>query len=202
MNRIKICGLTNVEDAVLCSDLGVDLIGLNFYSKSKRFVDLKKAYEIAKKLDSKILKVGVFVNEDIGTINEYVTNLDLDYVQLHGDENPESVKNINCKTIKAFSAKNPNLQQSVSRFDTEYWLFDSSDDKERGGTGKIFDWSIVSNIFPKEKIILSGGLNEKNIKKAMKETEINFVDICSGVESFPGHKDVKKLESVVRLVKS
>ena len=202
MNKIKICGLTNVEDAVLCSNLGVDFVGLNFYSKSKRFIDLKKADEIVKKLNSSVLKVGVFVNEDITTINHYVINLGLDYVQLHGDENPESVKNINCKTIKAFSAKNPNLQQSVSRFDTEYWLFDSSDDKERGGTGKIFDWSIVSNIFPKEKIILSGGLNEKNIKKAMKETEINFVDICSGVESFPGHKDVKKLESVVRLVKS
>ena len=202
MNRIKICGLTNVEDAVLCSDLGVDLIGLNFYSKSKRFVDLKKAYEIAKKLDSKILKVGVFVNEDIGTINEYVTNLDLDYVQLHGDESPEVIENIDCKTIKAFSARKLNLQVSISKFNSEYWLFDSSDDKERGGTGKIFDWSTISDIFPKEKMILSGGLNKNNIKKAMQETQINFVDVCSGTESSPGYKDVEKLESIVRLVKS
>ncbi|MEE2701882.1 MAG: phosphoribosylanthranilate isomerase [Thermodesulfobacteriota bacterium] len=201
MNRIKICGITNIDDAILCSDVGIDFIGLNFYSKSKRFIDLKKAELLINKLSSEILKVGVFVNEDIAIINNHVRSLELDYVQLHGEEPPETIDKIQCKVIKAFSAKQVNLFEYVSHFNTEYWLFDSSDTEQRGGTGEVFDWNTISDIVPREKLILSGGLNESNIQEAMERTKINFVDICSGVELSPGKKDVKKLESVVRLVK-
>jgi phosphoribosylanthranilate isomerase len=201
MNRIKICGITNIDDAILCCDFEIDFIGLNFYSKSKRFIDLKKAELLINKLDSRISKVGVFVNEDVAIINNYVKSLGLDYVQLHGEEPPEVIDKIQCKVIKAFSGKQVNLFEHVSQFNTEYWLFDSSDTEQRGGTGEVFDWDTISDIFPKEKLILSGGLNESNIQEAMQRTKINFVDVCSGVESSPGNKDVKKLESVVRLVK-
>ena len=201
MNRIKICGITNIDDALLCCDFEIDFIGLNFYSKSKRFIDLKKAELLINKLDSRISKVGVFVNEDVAIINNYVKSLGLDYVQLHGEEPPEVIGKIQCKVIKAFSGKQVNLFEYVSQFNTEYWLFDSSDTEQRGGTGEVFDWDTISDIFPKEKLILSGGLNESNIQEAMQRTKINFVDVCSGVESSPGNKDVKKLESVVRLVK-
>ena len=201
MNKIKICGLTNTNDISLCNDLPIDFIGFNFYSKSKRFISIKTAETLIKNLSNDISKVGIFVNENVDTINHHIGELDLDYVQLHGDETPEEIYKLKCKTIKAFSALDSNLPKKVIDFDTDYWLFDSANKEERGGTGKTFDWSILSDISPKEKMILSGGINESNILDAINKTRINIIDVCSGVESSPGYKDVKKLESIVRLVK-
>ena len=201
MNKIKICGITNVDDANLCKDLPIDFVGFNFYPESKRFIDIKTAEKLISVIGKNILKVGIFVNEDADRINNYILELDLDYVQLHGEETPEETEKLNCKTIKAFSAMHPGLSEYILDYQSDYWLFDSSNTNERGGTGKTFNWDILSNISPKEKLILSGGINESNVLDAMKKTSVNFVDICSGVESSPGYKDIKKLESIVRLVK-
>lgn len=202
MNKIKICGITNTNDALECVKLKVDFIGFIFYKKSKRFINLEQAQAIIKSLNTKINKVGVFVNESTQVINEYVEALGLDYVQLHGEEQPKMIEEIKCKTIKAFSVGSSSLKEVVLEYDSEYWLFDSSDDILKGGTGKSFDWNLITDIDSKNKIILSGGLNENNIVSAIENRNINFFDICSGVESSPGHKDIQKLKSIVNLVKS
>ena len=202
MNKIKICGITNTNDALECVKLKVDFIGFIFYKKSKRFINLEQAQAIIKSLNTKINKVGVFVNETTQVINEYVEALGLDYVQLHGEEQPKMIEEIKCKTIKAFSVGSSSLKEVVLEYDSEYWLFDSSDDNLKGGTGKSFDWNLITDIDSKNKIILSGGLNENNIVSAIENRNINFFDICSGVESSPGHKDIQKLKSIVNLVKS
>ena len=202
MNKIKICGITNTNDALECVKLKVDFILFIFYKKSKRFINLEQAQAIIKSLNTKINKVGVFVNETTQVINEYVEALGLDYVQLHGEEQPKMLKEIKCKTIKAFSVGSSSLKEIVLEYDSEYWLFDSSDDNLKGGTGKSFDWNLIADIDSKNKIILSGGLNENNIVSAIENRNINFFDICSGVESSPGHKDIQKLKSIVNLVKS
>ena len=202
MNKIKICGITNTNDALECVKLKVDFIGFIFYKKSKRFINLEQAQAIIKSLNTKINKVGVFVNESTQVINEYVEALGLDYVQLHGEEQPKMIEEIKCKTIKAFSVGSSSLKEVVLEYDSEYWLFDSSDDNLKGGTGKSFDWNLITDIDSKNKIILSGGLNENNIVSAIENRNINFFDICSGVESSPGHKDIQKLKSIVNLVKS
>jgi len=202
MNKIKICGITNTNDALECVKLKVDFIGFIFYKKSKRFINLEQAQTIIKSLNTEINKVGVFVNETTQVINEYVKALGLDYVQLHGEEQPKMIEEIKCKTIKAFSVGSSSLKEVVLEYDSEYWLFDSSDDILKGGTGKSFDWNLITDIDSKNKIILSGGLNENNIVSAIENRNINFFDICSGVESSPGHKDIQKLKSIVNLVKS
>ena len=202
MNKIKICGITNTNDALECVKLKVDFIGFIFYKKSKRFINLEQAQTIIKSLNTEINKVGVFVNETTQVINEYVEALGLDYVQLHGEEQPKMIEEIKCKTIKAFSVGSSSLKEVVLEYDSEYWLFDSSDDNLKGGTGKSFDWNLITDIDSKNKIILSGGLNENNIVSAIENRNINFFDICSGVESSPGHKDIQKLKSIVNLVKS
>ena len=202
MNKIKICGITNTNDALECVKLKVDFIGFIFYKKSKRFINLEQAQTIIKSLNTEINKVGVFVNETTQVINEYVKALGLDYVQLHGEEQPKMIEEIKCKTIKAFSVGSSSLKEVVLEYDSEYWLFDSSDDNLKGGTGKSFDWNLITDIDSKNKIILSGGLNENNIVSAIENRNINFFDICSGVESSPGHKDIQKLKAIVNLVKS
>ena len=202
MNKIKICGITNTNDALECVKLKVDFIGFIFYKKSKRFINLEQAQTIIKSLNTEINKVGVFVNETTQVINEYVKALGLDYVQLHGEEQPKMIEEIKCKTIKAFSVGSSSLKEVVLEYDSEYWLFDSSDDNLKGGTGKSFDWNLITDIDSKNKIILSGGLNENNIVSAIENRNINFFDMCSGVESSPGHKDIQKLKSIVNLVKS
>ena len=121
---------------------------------------------------------------------------------MHGEEQPKMIEEIKCKTIKAFSVGSSSLKEVVLEYDSEYWLFDSSDDNLKGGTGKSFDWNLITDIDSKNKIILSGGLNENNIVSAIENRNINFFDICSGVESSPGHKDIQKLKSIVNLVKS
>ena len=175
MNKIKICGITNTNDALECVKLKVDFIGFIFYKKSKRFINLEQAQTIIKSLNTEINKVGVFVNETTQVINEYVKALGLDYVQLHGEEQPKMIEEIKCKTIKAFSVGSSSLKEVVLEYDSEYWLFDSSDDNLKGGTGKSFDWNLITDIDSKNKIILSGGLNENNIVSAIENRNINFL---------------------------
>ena len=148
----------------------------------------------------KIKKVGVFVDEIASKINQIADYVGLDFVQLHGAETPELVSKINIKKIKAFSVKSKGGIKYLD-YKVDYWLFDTFDKNLHGGTGRTFDWSLLSEISNRDKIIISGGLSEDNIIDAVKKTEANFFDICSGVEKSPGRKDIKKLQTIVRLIK-
>ncbi len=199
--KIKICGITNQEDALICETLRVDYLGFIFYPKSKRFINYQKAKKIIQKLGVNTNKVGVFVDTKAEQINNIGKEIGLTHVQLHGDENPDEVKKIDFPVIKALSGNNKNIGNEIKLFsNADLILLDSMTTGQKGGTGKTFNWLNLNNIKDKSKIILSGGLNEANIIKAINETNIEFFDVCSGVEESPGIKNIKKLETIVELI--
>ena len=199
--KVKICGITNLSDAKNCEMLGVDMIGFIFYEKSSRYINLDSSLKIISKLNNKIKKVGVFVDEDIEVINNMSNILKLNYIQLHGDEDNEYIKKIKTPTIKALNGNDINLDSKIKQFSKpEFILLDNINKNSKGGSGEKFDWKNILNLDNKEKLILSGGLNEKNIINAMK-TGIKFFDFCSATEKKPGIKDSKKVKTIVKLIR-
>lgn len=199
--KVKICGITNLLDAKNCEMLGVDMIGFIFYKKSPRYINLDSSLKIISKLNNKIKKVGVFVDEDIEVINDMSHILKLNYIQLHGDEDNEYIKKIKTPTIKALNGNDINLDSKIKQFSKpEFILLDNINKNSKGGSGEKFDWKNILNLDNKEKLILSGGLNEKNIINAMK-TGIKFFDFCSATEKKPGIKDSKKVKTIVKLIR-
>ena len=199
--KVKICGITNLLDAKNCEMLGVDMIGFIFYKKSSRYINLDSSLKIISKLNNKIKKVGVFVDEDIEVINDMSHILKLNYIQLHGDEDNEYIKKIKTPTIKALNGNDINLDSKIKEFSKpEFILLDNINKDSKGGSGEKFDWKNILNLDNKEKLILSGGLNEKNIINAMK-TGIKFFDFCSATEKKPGIKDSKKVKTIVKLIR-
>jgi len=199
--KVKICGITNLLDAKNCEMLGVDMIGFIFYKKSPRYINLDSSLKIISKLNNKIKKVGVFVDEDIEVINNMSNILKLNYIQLHGDEDNEYIKKIKTPTIKALNGNDINLDSKIKEFSKpEFILLDNINKDSKGGSGEKFDWKNILNLDNKKKLILSGGLNEKNIINAMK-TGIKFFDFCSATEKKPGIKDSKKVKTIVKLIR-
>ena len=199
--KVKICGITNLLDAKNCEMLGVDMIGFIFYKKSSRYINLDSSLKIISKLNNKIKKVGVFVDEDIEVINNMSNIKKLNYIQLHGDEDNEYIKKIKTPTIKALNGNDINLDSKIKQFSKpEFILLDNINKNSKGGSGEKFDWKNILNLDNKEKLILSGGLNEKNIINAMK-TGIKFFDFCSATEKKPGIKDSKKVKTIVKLIR-
>ena len=199
--KVKICGITNLLDAKNCEMLGVDMIGFIFYKKSPRYISLDSSLKIISKLNNKIKKVGVFVDEDIEVVNDMSHILKLNYIQLHGDEDNEYIKKIKTPTIKALNGNDINLDSKIKEFSNpEFILLDNINKDSKGGSGEKFDWKNILNLDNKEKLILSGGLNEKNIINAMK-TGIKFFDFCSATEKKPGIKDSKKVKTIVKLIR-
>ncbi len=190
--KIKICGITNIADAKFCVDLGADAIGFIFYKKSKRYVSPNIVRNIIQKLPSFVAKVGVFVNEEIKRVNEIAGETKLNIVQLHGDESPEYLKEIDYSVIKAFRVDDDFEFENLRKYLSCSFLFDSYNQKEYGGTGVQFDWEIIPNSL-KDKIILAGGVSEHNIEFIYNEISPYAIDVSSSVETEPGKKDHIKL---------
>jgi len=196
--KIKICGITNLQDARFVAGALADYIGFIFYEKSPRYISPSQAGAIINWLEGP-QPVGVFVNESADTINDIITQTGIDYVQLHGNEPPEFCSLINKPVIKALhiseDTKKTDLLKQVEAYMpyTEYLLFDTKIDGLWGGTGTSFDWNMLSNLKEQASFFLSGGLNPKNVKEACKKVQPYAVDISSGVEAQPGKKDFNKL---------
>jgi len=157
--KVKICGLTNYLDAAAAVDLGADLLGFNFYPKSPRFITLEQAAQIINKLPAFIHVAGVFVNASLDQIKEAISECNLDWVQLHGDESPEfceSLLSINVRTMKAIRVKDQEDIERAESFFTDAVLLDAFDPEKYGGTGLTFDWNIIGHI--NKRIFLAGGL--------------------------------------------
>ncbi|MDP8233236.1 MAG: phosphoribosylanthranilate isomerase [Candidatus Saelkia tenebricola] len=193
MVRIKFCGFTNTEDALAASRLGISAIGFVFAKTSPRYITPLKAAEIISHLAPFVLRVGVFLNSDIPEIEEIASVCKLDVIQLHGDEPPEFCRKVQgrYRCIKALRVKGEELLDIISEYNfLDAILLDSYKKNVAGGTGEIFDWDIARRARKFEiPIILSGGLNPDNIKKAIEEVNPYAVDISSGIESSPGIKD-------------
>ena len=194
--KVKICGITNYEDAAAATDMGADVLGFNFYSKSPRYIVPEKAMDIIKKLPAFIDLAGVFVNCPIEETREIAGGCQLDWVQLHGDETPEFCKWLaydTAKTMKAIRVKDASDLGQVDTYFTDAVLLDAYDPKRYGGTGITFDWNIIGHIA--KRIFLAGGINPDNAAAAV-ELGVYGIDVCSGVEAKPGKKDHKKMKQL------
>ncbi len=194
MTKVKICGITNLEDALLSAKFGADALGFNFYAKSPRYIAPENALKIIEQLPENVLKVGVFVNESLEKIVEIASIAKLDALQLHGEETPEFARELKQKTnleiIKAFRVSPEFKPEDVLKYETDAILLDAYNPKEHGGTGETFDWEIakkVQKLFP--KMYLAGGLSHNNISKAIYKVEPFAVDACSCLEIEKGKKD-------------
>lgn len=190
--KVKICGITNIEDALLCEKLGADALGFIFYDKSKRYIQPNSAVDIIKMLSPFTLKVGVFVNDIPENINAISKLAGLNIVQLHGDEIPKQMAEINLPIIKAFRVNDDFDFDILNDYKNCYFLFDTYSISEYGGTGKSFNWNIIPKHL-KNKIILSGGISSSNIQRIINEINPYAVDVSSSLEEFYGKKSNEKL---------
>jgi len=198
MVKIKICGLTNYDDALCSANLGADILGFIF-TESKRKISPVKAKKIINSLPrNKVQTAGVFYNQSLKDILNIAYFSEIDIIQLHGNEPPELCRHIKNKIIKRIKInKNSNrkiILSKIRKYRVSYFLLDPGK-----GDGKTFDWKIAS--FIKYPIFLAGGLNPSNINKALKTVKPFGVDVCSGVEKKPGKKDPDKLENFINIVK-
>lgn len=201
MVKIKICGITNLDDALAAVDYGADALGFNFYKKSPRFVAPEKAAEIIAQLPPFIVPVGIFVNEREDRIREITSLACIQGIQLHGDETPEFCQRFGTKVIKAFQIKNKESLKQMSHYRVSAYLLDSYKDGQRGGTGETFDWhlAVVAKTFG--KIILAGGLSPDNVVEAVKLVQPYGVDVCGGIEKEKGLKDHAKMKKFIAEVR-
>lgn len=203
MVKVKICGITNLEDAFASIAAGCDALGFVFYKKSPRYITPSKAKEIIKILPRDILKIGVFVNEKEKEVKRVTKLCGLDLLQFHGEESPQFCSRFgNFKIIKAFRVGEGRDLSNVSEYKTFAYLFDTFSKSKIGGTGKEFDWKLVRHFANmKRPVFLSGGLNKKNVLKAIQTVRPQWVDVCTCVEARPGKKDYKKIRDFIRQVK-
>ncbi len=197
MVRIKICGITNIEDALLASTLGADAIGFVF-AESPRRIDVEVGEKITSSLPLFVCRVGVFVNEDEKMVKNIASTCGLDVLQFHGSESPHYCGCFSQRVIKALRVKNFGDLDTLRKYDVDAFLLDTFTEKSYGGTGKTFNWEIAKKAkdFGKS-IILSGGLNPKNVTRAINSVQPYAVDVSSGVEERPGKKDPGKIRSFI-----
>jgi phosphoribosylanthranilate isomerase len=193
--RVKICGITNLDDALAAIDFGADALGFVFFRSSPRYISYRDAAEIIRRLPPFINTVGVFVNENPGQLKEAISMTGINVVQLHS-EGPSKMPPLPCPVIKAIRVKSLdsldpliNIKDVVSAF-----LLDTYTPDVFGGTGQIFNWEIAVEAKQFGRIILAGGLTPDNISEAVKHVKPYGVDVSSGVEAEKGKKDHKKLK--------
>lgn len=194
MVRIKICGITNIEDALAAVEYGADVIGFVFQPKSPRAVTPDAAKKIVSALPPFVATVGVFVDESKQTIEKVAQHVGLNVVQLHGNEPPDAC-NLSRKVIKAIRVRDLTVLEPLKRYNVSAFLLDTYSPHSMGGTGQIFNWDIAVEAKKFGRIILAGGLNSENVEDAIRWVRPYGVDVATGVESNKkGKKDHKKLK--------
>ena len=205
MTLIKICGITNLEDAVAAIAMGADALGFNFYKPSPRYITPQSAREIIQQLPDEILKVGVFVNEaSPEAVRNIANESGITALQLHGDESPEYCNDLADKyIIKCLAVSTDFDNQMPQRYQVDAIMLDTKHNTLRGGTGRPFDWSIAQKVSKKvPKLYLAGGLSPENVADAIETVRPFAVDACSSVETIPGKKDHERMRAFVTAVRS
>jgi len=202
--RVKICGITNSEDASEAVKLGADALGFIF-APSPRRIHPKAARRIIAALPPFVISVGVFVNEEPATIKQVIGTCGLGLVQLHGDESAAVCAELMPRTVKAFRLKDSRSLGGIEPYlgNVKALLFDTYSEKMRGGTGRTFDWSVAAE--GKKlgvPLILSGGLNPANIAEAIKTVRPYAVDVNSGIEERPGKKDHRLMNALMETIRT
>jgi phosphoribosylanthranilate isomerase len=200
--KVKICGITNVADALAAAEAGADMTGFMFYEKSPRHVAIHTAAEISKELPPFLVRVGVFVNPAEDLVLRAIGDCGLSLLQFHGDESPEFCTQFGLMSMKAFRIRDAESLRALPEYSTEAWLLDAYSPDARGGTGGTFDWelAIEAGKFGRP-IFLAGGLTPENVADAVRRVQPYAVDVSSGVEVSPGRKDHAKVHSFIKAAK-
>jgi phosphoribosylanthranilate isomerase len=193
--KVKVCGITRYEDAVMALEQGVDALGFNFFPSSPRYVDPAGASSIIRRLPPFAATVGLFVNvPEPGEVAEIARLAGVRILQLHGDETPEYCRKLADWTlIKAVRVGESGIPEGLAEYPVQAFLLDVKDEALFGGTGRCFDWNLTKGMRLSYPIVLAGGLRPDNVRQAIRVVAPYGVDVCSGVESAPGKKDAAKL---------
>jgi len=213
MTWIKICGITNVEDALVAVEAGADALGFVFYDKSPRNVSADTALEISRHLSGRIERVGVFVNQNEDVLCDVGDDAALTAVQMHGDKEDPHIADLvvarrPLKVLLGVSMHRPTPDEWAATWEAKNvfaFLADSGSSKKLGGTGETFDWHASINAINKIKgfgrLVLAGGLTPENVAEAIQVVKPWGVDVSSGVEASPGKKDPEKVRAFIRAVR-
>ena len=202
MTRIKICGITNIDDALMSIDAGADALGFNFVPDTPRYLkDTNAAAKIIEQLPPFITTVGLFVNAAPELIQSIADECHLDMLQLHGDESPQFCQVFNRRVIKAVRIKDESSCSHLSNYHVSGYLLDTYVKGALGGTGVAFDWRLAVKAKQYGRIVLAGGLDPDNVASAVKQVRPYGVDVSSRVEASPGRKDPVKVRAFIQNVK-
>lgn len=203
MTLVKICGITNLDDALAAVAAGADALGFNFYKPSPRYITPQAAREIIEQLPDSILTVGVFVNEEAEAVRAITGEAGLRAVQLHGDESPAYCRELaDFYVIKTFAVSDTFDMQALAPYEVEAIMLDTKHNNLRGGTGRVFDWSVALRVAPTiPKLFLAGGLSPENVENAVKIVRPFAVDACSALEDTPGKKNHERMRVFVNAVR-
>ena len=201
--RVKICGVTNVADALAAAEAGADMIGLMFYEHSPRHVSIATAAEISRVLPPFVLRVGVFVDPQEALVTRAIGDCNLTLLQFHGDEPSDFCTQFGLMTVKALRVRDAQSLDQLANFQTDAFLLDAHSKSGLGGTGEKFNWDLAveAQKFGKP-IFLAGGLTPENVADAVKQVRPFAVDVSSGVESAPGIKDHAKVRAFIEAVRA
>lgn len=203
--KIKICGITNIEDAYAAIDSGTDALGFIFVPNTPRYVKPQAASLIIGELPPFITTVGVFANEPVETVLQAVQDCGLNAVQLHGSETPEYCSEINARgrvpIIKAFRVKDGQSLSQIPKYKVSAYLLDTYVKGKKGGTGETFNWELAKEAKTYGRIIVAGGLTPDNVAQAVEHIKPYAVDVSSGVESSPGKKDHARIKAFIENVR-
>lgn len=198
--KIKICGLQSAEDIEMVNELMPEYAGFVF-CESRRKVSKEKAEELIKSLDSKIKKVGVFLDQDLEEVHNIAQDCSLDILQFHGSESQQYCNSFIQEIWKSFLVEDESSLEMLENYSTEGYLLDSFVKRVAGGSGKKFNWEILENKEISRTFILAGGLNSENVQEGIRRTKPDIVDVSSGVET-NGCKDYQKIKEFIRKVRA
>ena len=205
MIKVKICGITNLEDAQVAVSAGADALGFVFYAKSPRFVEPKVAKQIILGLPPFVLPIGVFANEEQKVVRDIMEKCGLALAQIHGDETPAYCESLERPILRGIRLKDRGsflaMAEYKGRAGVRGFLVDAFSESAFGGTGKTADWDLAAEAAKAAPILLAGGLNPENVQEAIQKVKPYGVDVSSGVEASPGKKDSEKVKAFIRAAK-
>jgi len=201
MTKVKICGITSREDALVAVEAGADALGFVFFEKSPRYLAPEQAAQIIAALPPFVQAVGLFVNAELDFVNRTADLCGLDLVQLHGDESPSYCQSVHRRIMKAFRVRGMESLAVLPDYQVSAYLLDAYSPNAYGGTGERFDWDCAIAAKKHGPIVLAGGLDPDNVAAAVAKVAPYAVDVSSGVESQPGRKDPEKVRRFIREAK-
>jgi phosphoribosylanthranilate isomerase len=203
--KVKICGITNAEDAAVAVEAGADALGFVFYRKSPRYIEPMLARQIIMNLPPLVIPVGVFVDEDQQVVRSLMDDCGLEIAQLHGNESAIYCKELGRTILKALRVKDRStflaLAEYRGRAGVRGFILDAFSEQAYGGTGQVIDWQLAAEAAKAANILLAGGLTPDNVMKAIQAVQPYGVDVSSGVERAPGKKDHEKVRAFIQAVR-